>query len=141
MSRTFNVRTTRRGFMAAASGAVVAGVAAAGAGQVALGQGGEVWSSADAHSIMLHDAQVQLPAEMTLRLRAQGVRIVSLVDDPVRLWRSGLKESLQHPQARLYGLTRWADLVLVRGLAAESRKHLRHEQLSAETGYFSWLIA
>ena len=127
--------------MAAASGAVVAGVAAAGVGQAGLGQGAEVWSTADAHSIVLHDDKLLLPAEVRVRLQAQGARIVSLVGDPVRLWGSDLKQNLQHPQARLYGLTRWADLVIVRGLAAESRKHLRHEQLSAETGYLTWLIA
>mgnify|MGYP006294289999 CR=1 FL=1 len=42
---------------------------------------------------------------------------------------------------RLFGVTRWSDYLIVKGLAAETRRHTRHEQHHAESGHFTWLIA
>jgi hypothetical protein len=42
---------------------------------------------------------------------------------------------------RLAGLTSWPDLLVFRGLASESRRHLLHEQQDSATGTFHWLIA
>ena len=137
MEEQFDLKPGRRQFLVGASGvlAVTAAHTAAHAEQ-----GGDLWQSADARSIVLHDASLALPAAVVARLQANGARIMALDADPVRMWRGQLGASLKHRQTRLFGVTRWADLVIVRGLAAESRKHLRHEQLNADTGFFSWLI-
>jgi hypothetical protein len=138
MDKQFDLKLGRRQFLAGAGGVLGATAAQA---AVHAEQGADLWQSADAHSIVLHDAELTLPATVVARLQANGARIVALQADPVRLWRGEWGASLKHPQTRLFGVTRWADLVIVRGLAAESRKHLRYEQLNADSGYFSWLIA
>jgi hypothetical protein len=138
MYKQFDLKPSRRQFLAGAGGALALTAAYTTAH---AGQGADLWQSADARSIVLHDAGMALPADVVARLQANGANILALAADPVRLWRGEWGVRLQHPQTRLFGVTRWADLVIVRGLAAESRKHLRYEQLNAKTGYFSWLIA
>ena len=138
MNNPVDLKPSRRQFLTGAGGVLAVTAAQA---TTHAGQGGDLWQSADARSIVLHDPELALPAGVVARLTVNGARIIALNDDPVRLWRGGLGASLRHPQTRLFGVTRWADLVIVRGLAAESRKHVRREQLHTDTGYFSWLIA
>ncbi len=75
------------------------------------------------------------------RLAGNGAQVIALTDDPVRMWRGEIGELLKHPDTRLFGVTLWADYLIVRGLAAESRRHVRHERHDAEAGTFTWLIA
>jgi hypothetical protein len=137
MSKVLDATASRRRFLTG-TGAVV------GATGVSLATGGplaDAASAAGAASVVLHDPRIELPADVAARLRANGARVVVLQDDPVRLWRTEIGQLLQHPQTRLFGVTRWADYLIVRGLAAESRRHPRYEQHHAQSGHFTWLIA
>jgi len=129
--------TTRRGFLAAAGGAAAAATATA-TGTVNAAQ---QLNAADSASVVLHDPSLPMPEDVARRLTANGARIIRLDDDPVRMWRQELGAVLRNPETKLFGLTRWADYLIVRGLAAESRRFPRFEQLHAETGHFTWLIA
>lgn len=99
-----------------------------------------VLDAASSATVVLHDPQFALPADVAARLASNGAQLIALEGDAVRLWRSEVGAVLAHPQTRLFGVTRWADLLIVRGLAAESRRHLRHEQFHESSGYFTWLI-
>lgn len=72
---------------------------------------------------------------------ASATEVVELGGDPVRLWTGTRGRLLRDHRARLVGFTTWPDLLVFRGLAAETRRHLRHEHQDATTGTFSWLIA
>jgi TAT (twin-arginine translocation) pathway signal sequence len=98
-------------------------------------------TEATAGSVLLHDPRIELNAETVSRLNANGVRILALHEDPVRLWRSEQGAELRNPNTRLLGVTRWADLLIVRGLAAETRRHVRHERYDAGADHFVWLIS
>ena len=133
MTAPIDSLTTRRKFLAGAGltgAAVTVGAAAPAA----------VLEAAASATVVLHDPQFELPAEVAARLAGNGAQVIALEGDAVRLWRSEVGAVLAHPQTRLFGVTRWADLVIVRGLAAESRRHLRHEQFHQSSGYFTWLI-
>ena len=137
MSKSLNSLTSRRRFMAGASVAGAAIAAAASAGTAVTASVAEAAASA---TVVLHDPQFDLPPEVAARLAGNGAKLIALEGDPVRLWRSQVGQVLTHPQTRLFGVTRWADLLIVRGLAAETRRHLRHEQFHQSSGYFTWLI-
>ncbi len=94
----------------------------------------------DSASLVLHDPHIPLAAGLEQRLRMNGARIIALAGDPVRMWRNELGELLA-PRARLLGVTRWPDFLVIRGLAAESRRHVRYQRLDNETGALVWLIA
>ena len=90
---------------------------------------------------MLQDVRIQLDPAIVKRLFVSGVEVIPLTEDPVRLWRSDAGELLRKPETRLLGVTGWADYLMVRGLAAESRRHVRSEHHDPESGTFTWLIA
>ena len=138
MNQPFDARTSRRRFLTGVGGAV--GVATATTAPAAL-QVADGLSAAAAATVVLHDPRIPLPPEVAERLTANGARIIALDDDPVRMWRTEVGELLRHPDTRLFGVTHWADYLIVRGLAAETRRHTRHEQHHAATGHFTWLIA
>ncbi len=92
-------------------------------------------------TVVLHDPRLALDAEVVARLEAAGARFIALEGDPVRQWRGAQRELLAHRDTRLFGVTRWPDFLLVRGLAAESRRRVRHESLDPATGVMTWLIA
>jgi hypothetical protein len=132
----------RRQFLAAGAGggalfagfgeaAAVTGTAAVSTGDGAAGQG---------VAIVLRDPRLALPDDVATRLAANGARVITLQGDPVHFWRSEAAEELRRPGTRLYGLTRWADFLIFRGLAAETRRHVRYERLHPETDAFTWLI-
>ncbi|MFM1887489.1 MAG: hypothetical protein RL026_2646 [Pseudomonadota bacterium] len=134
-----HLATSRRGFLKGAGG--LGGLAAAlPAIASPLGPAARDWSATA--TVVLHDPRIALDPEVTARFAARGVRVIPLVGDPVRLWRSAeLGALLADPSTRLLGLTRWSDYVILRGLAAGSRRYPQHEVLDAEQGHFTWAIA
>jgi hypothetical protein len=128
----------RRQFLA--GGAAASGMAVA-AGSAAAGNVASTLDAASRASVVLHDRRITMDAAIAQRLAGNGVQVIALTDDPVRLWRSEVGALLQQPGTRLFGVTLWADYLIVRGLAAESRRHVRHERHDPEAGSFTWLIA
>jgi hypothetical protein len=128
--------TGRRHFLL--GGATTAGAMGLG-GATAAGE--EVLALAASASVVLHDPRLGLGEDVAARIAANGTRVIALKDDPVRQWRGEIGELLRHPDTRLFGYTRWADLLMVRGLAAESGRRLQYERLDKATGVFTWLIA
>ena len=92
-------------------------------------------------SVVLHDPRLTLDANVVARLAAAGARFIPLTADPVRQWRGAQRELLADRDTRLFGVTRWPDFLIVRGLAAETRRLVRHESLDPATGVMTWLIA
>lgn len=92
-------------------------------------------------TVVLHDPRLALDARRIASLAASGARIIALEADPVRQWRGIERELLANSQTRILGMTRWPEFLIVRGLAAESRRRVRHESMDATTGVMTWLIA
>jgi hypothetical protein len=90
--------------------------------------------------VLLHDRRVAPDAALQSRLLARDARIVMLGDDPVRQWRDDSAIWLAQPDASVLGITRWPDFLVLRGLAAESRRHVRFAS-SVSDGVLTWLIA
>lgn len=91
--------------------------------------------------VVLYDSRLVDEAALT-PFAARGARCIALTGDPVQLWRSGDAAAvLAAPGSRLLGMSRWADLLIVRGLAAESGRHLQSQRFDRATGVFTWLIA
>jgi len=138
MNEPLQSKTSRRRFLTGMGGVVgVAGTAAA----PAAVQLADPLAAATSASVVLHDPGIALPGDVAQRLVENGARIITLDADPVRLWRTEVGQLLRDPGTRLFGITRWADYLIVRGLAAETRRHARHEQHHPGTGHFTWLIA
>jgi hypothetical protein len=125
----------RRQFLAGSAVATASGIAAS-AGSVA-----STLDAASSASVVLHDRRITMDPVIAQRLAGNGAQVIALTDDPVRQWRSEVGSLLQRPDTRLFGVTLWADYLIVRGLAAESRRHVRHERHDPEAGTFTWLIA
>jgi hypothetical protein len=92
-------------------------------------------------TVVLHDPRLAIDVQVVARLESAGARFVALTDDPVRQWRGAERELLSNRDTRLFGVTRWPDFLIVRGLAAESRRRVRHESMDSATGVMTWLIA
>jgi len=92
-------------------------------------------------SVVLHDRRIGIAPALRSRLVADGAKFIELTDDPVRQWRGEIAALLARPGTRLFGITRWSDYLLIRGLAAESRRHVRHESKASGDGVLTWLIA
>ncbi|HMA12925.1 MAG TPA: hypothetical protein VKO83_13625 [Steroidobacteraceae bacterium] len=97
--------------------------------------------AASGASVVLHDPRLPIDGKVAASLEAAGARFIALAGDPVRLWRGAQRELLAHRATRLFGVTHWPDFLIVRGLAAETRRHVRHESLDPATGVMTWLIA
>ena len=131
------MRPTRRQFVtgAAMAGTLAAAVSVRGATQqVATASGTQA-------SVVLHDRRIGIAPALRSRLVADGAKFIELTDDPVRQWRGEIAALLARPGTRLFGITRWSDYLLIRGLAAESRRHVRHESKASGDGVLTWLIA
>jgi hypothetical protein len=128
----------RRRFLTGGAAGIAASVAA---GAAQAGAGFQLWGSAPHGSVVLHDPRLPLPAEILRRLGTNGARTIALQGDPVWFWRSAAGAPLRDPATTLLGVTGWAELLIFRGLAAETRRHLRYEKLNAGTGTFIWLVA
>ena len=125
----------RRQFLAGSAVATASGIAAS-AGSVST-----TLDAASRASVVLYDRRITMDPVIAQRLAGNGAQVIALTDDPVRQWRSEVGSLLQRPDTRLFGVTLWADYLIVRGLAAESRRHVRHERHDPEAGTFTWLIA
>jgi hypothetical protein len=92
-------------------------------------------------SVLLHDRRIIPDAALVVRLQARGARVVALGEDPVRQWRDESAAWLAERDARLMGIARWPDFLMLRGLAAESRRHVRFVSPVSTDGVLTWLIA
>ena len=92
-------------------------------------------------SLLLHDRRFAPDAALVERMQARGARIMALAEDPVRQWRDQSGDWLQRSDTRLMGITRWPDFLMLRGLAAESRRHVRFASPVSADGVLTWLIA
>lgn len=121
------------------------GLALAGGTFVARGASAAATAaSADtaAATIVLRDHRHALPDAVIRRLAGNGARVIALAADPVRQWRSSEDAPLLAARATcLLGVTRWPEFLLVRGLAEESGRRVRQQQLDAGSGAIVWLIA
>jgi len=136
MSGAFEPTLSRRHVLlggAAVGASLLAPAAAAGTSR-STAQGETV-------SLLLHDRRIVPEASLLARLQARGSRIVMLGEDPVRQWRDESAVWLAQRDARLLGITRWPDFLMLRGLAAESRKHVRFTSDVSADGVLTWLIA
>ncbi len=139
MSKPQDMMASRRQFLTGAGVAAAASATTVGSAGAATAL--DTLAAAQSASVVLHDPRIPMSREVAARLTANGARIIALDGDAVRLWRTEVGTLLARPDTRLFGLTRWADYLIVKGLAAESRRHTRHEQHHAEGGHFTWLIA
>jgi hypothetical protein len=92
-------------------------------------------------SLLLHDRRIAPDAALVERMHARSARILVLAEDPVRQWRDRSGDWLQRTDTRLMGITRWPDFLMLRGLAAESRRHVRFASPVSADGVLTWLIA
>ena len=135
MNRPAPWTATRRQFLAGTA------IAAAGACAPLLVLARQEKAEPDfAGSVIVHDAHLPMEPAVRQRMVAGGARILPLGGDVVRQWRDVIAPLLQTSGAQLLGITGWPDFLMLRGLAAESRRHVRHESLAPQTGMLTWLI-
>ena len=127
-----NRRRVVAGGVWAAAAATASGTALAGSANLPELAGGV--------TVILQAERFELAAAVQQRLLSNGAQIITLTDDPVRMWRSEGGQLLARRDTRLLGVTRWPDFLLVSGLAAESRRHVRYQRLDEVTGALTWLI-
>jgi hypothetical protein len=70
--------------------------------------------------------------------RAQGGRVLDIAREPALLWRN-LRNPL--PPGRIVGMTRWSDLVLVRGALEDQGRRMRSQSQSGRHTPFVWEMA
>jgi hypothetical protein len=92
-------------------------------------------------TVALQHRRFALPDATRGKLSANGVRLLDLEGDLVRMWRGEHADLLSARATRLLGVTPWMEFLLVRGLAAESRRRVRYERHDATTDCIVWLIA
>ena len=90
---------------------------------------------------LIVDPRLQLSESSLQPMRANGTVVLQLAGDVVRFWQSDACAILREPGTRILGLTRWSDLLVLRGLAAETRRHLRHEAPDQASGAIAWMIS
>jgi hypothetical protein len=139
MSKSNDHSLDRRQFLAGGAATGVAATAAAAGSPVAAQVG--LWALAPKAAVILHDPRIPMPPDVRRRIEANGTQMITLEGDPVWFWRSAAAAQVRDPATTLMGVTGWAELLVFRGLAAETRRHLRHEKLDAATGTFVWLVA
>jgi hypothetical protein len=91
--------------------------------------------------VVLQDWRLVLPEDVKLRLTGDGVRLLVLEADPVRMWRGEHAALLASPDTRLLGVTPWIEFVMIQGLAAESRRRVRYQRFDQDNDAMVWLIA
>ena len=131
------LRASRRQFLQT-------GAALAGAGALAVAgnaQASATLLAASKASVVLHDLRLVLAAQIVASLKSSAAFFMGITDDPLPQWRRANARLLPHCDTRLFGVTRWPDFLIVRGLAAESRRLVRHESLDRASGVMTWLIA
>jgi hypothetical protein len=136
----------RRELIALSGGAVMAATAATtaanrGAAPSPVGPDVADADVAGGRTVILQDRRLELPSDLRGKLEQDGARLLTLEQDPVRMWRGEHAALLQDPATRLMGVTPWIEFVMVRGLAAESRKRVRYQRFDADSNAVVWLIA
>ena len=86
-------------------------------------QGIVLYKKSDLHSLAFADT-----------LSQAGIKPVAMSDDLVRQWRDGLGELVRQSAQPIMGLGNWSDYFVIRGLAAEQRKHVVLELQHAVEG-------
>jgi hypothetical protein len=135
MNRVFESMLSRRD--------VLLGGAAVGAGVLVpvASVTAHTTSARERISVLLHDRRIAPQSSLLARWQTRGAHIVMLGEDPVRQWRDASAVWLAQRDARLLGITRWPDFLMLRGLAAESRMHVRFASDVSADGVLTWLIA
>lgn len=92
--------------------------------------------------VVVYRAGSQQGQNFALALQSSGVTAIALVGDPVRQWRDSLGQVIEAQSEPFYGLTDWSDYQLMRGLAAELRRHVRHESVydDRQQTLYTWVI-
>lgn len=137
------VALNRRELLALSGGAVMAAAgasASAAAAEAAIVEGGDLMPAANS-TVVVQDRRLALPEDLRARLGEDGVKLVTLEQDPVRMWRGEHARLLQSAETRLMGVTPWIEFVMIRGLAAETRRRVRYQRFDADSNAMVWLIA
>ena len=137
------IALNRRELLALSGGAVAAvtGGSTAMSQPAGTDQGKALLAFEDGPAVVLQDRRLQLPEDIRARLDATGTRLLTLEQDPVRMWRGEHGALLQSADTRLLGVTPWIEFVMIRGLAAESRRRVRYQRFDADSNAMVWLIA
>lgn len=138
------IALNRRELLALSGGAVMAAAGAATTGSTSpalAAAADDLPALGDGTMVVLQDRRLQLPDELRARLDASGSRLLTLDPDPVRMWRGEHAALLQGADTRLLGVTPWIEFVMIRGLAAESRRRVRYQRFDADSNAVVWLIA
>lgn len=137
------IALNRRELLALSGGAVAAvtGGSTAMSPPGGTDQGEALLAFEDGPAVVLQDRRLQLPEDIRARLDATGTRLLTLEQDPVRMWRGEHGALLQSAETRLLGVTPWIEFVMIRGLAAESRRRVRYQRFDADSNAMVWLIA
>lgn len=133
---------SRRAVLAGSGGAMLVAAGSSGDGHLAFDPA-EIEQTAIAQraSVILQDRRLLLPEDTRQRLAANGVQLLTLESDPVRMWRGEHAAVLQGAGTRLLGVTPWIEFVMIQGLAAESRRRVRYQRFDADRNAIVWLIA
>ena len=134
---------SRRSFLKGSAALTGAGAlaGAAAAAPINAAATSNALQAASKATVVLHDPRLAIDPQMVARLSASDAQFIALHADPVRQWRGTQAKLLADRNTRLFGVTRWPDFLIVRGLAAESRRRVRHESLDPATGVMTWLIS
>jgi hypothetical protein len=130
-------RTTRREVLAGAALLLASGALPVRGG---IARSGAAPAGGHDATVLLQDRRYALPDGVQRRLTRSGARLVALEADPVRQWRGADARLLAARGTRLVGITRWPEFLIVRGLAEESGRRVRHQQFDAVSGALVWLI-
>lgn len=130
----------RRAVLTVSAGLVMAAAASAHDTLAPARPGGLSASDATA-TVILKDRRVALPDDLHSRVVGNGVRLLQLEADPVRMWRGEHAALLGSASTRLLGITPWIEFVMIQGLAAESRRRVRYQRHDAGADAMVWLIA
>lgn len=133
-----SVRMDRRTLLTV-SGALVMAAATTGAAEGPPGAGAFPLLESRP-TVILQDRRVLLPEDLRARL-GSSTRVLQLEADPVRMWRGEHAVLLGDAATRLVGITPWIEFVMIRGLAAESRRRVRYQRHDAGADAMVWLIA
>lgn len=118
----------RRAFLQQAAGAVALAAVSSRAG-----------AANESHTLVLYQEWDADSVAYATAMQQKGLRTLPLGNDVVRLWRDKLQNLVLNGGYRVTGITGYADYFVLRGLAAEHRRFVEHEQqLSRDS--FAWII-
>jgi hypothetical protein len=132
------LRLDRRALLCASGAAALAAASASAQARALAGTDPLLLTGA---LVVLQDRRLVLPEDVKLRLTGDGMRLLMLEADPVRMWRGEHAAVLANPATRLLGVTPWIEFVMIQGLAAESRRRVRYQRFDRDNDAMVWLIA